>query len=106
MLPSVSLQLSYSVPLVKPGEDELARPAPFVFFNVNEAGQDVEPGVARPDALPQIGGAVAIGIGRIAGSEVVAEVEGQEPRGRAGQPGRHDDVVGVDREVDGRALAQ
>jgi hypothetical protein len=80
VLARVRLELQHRVPLMQPGEDQLDRPAALVLLDVNEAGQDVEPRVALPDPLPQICGPVAVGVGRVAGAEVVAEVEGKEAR--------------------------
>ena len=43
---------------------------------------------------------MAVGVGRVARSAVVAQVEGQEPGLLARQLGRHGHPVGVDGEVD------
>ena len=49
-------------------------------LDVDEAMQDVEPGILAPDPLPEIRGLVAVRVRRIALPEVVAEVEREEPR--------------------------
>src|SRR5450830_1270616 len=57
--------------------------------DVDEATEQVQPGVARPDLLPQVSGAVASRVRRVALAAGVAAVERQEARLRAGQAGRH-----------------
>ncbi len=105
----VGLELQHRVPLVVAGEDDRLGCAPsrdrslLGALDVDEAMEDVEPGVLGPDPLPEVRGLVAVGVGRIALAEVVAEVEGQEPRRLALQLGGHRDRIGVDREVDERA---
>ena len=47
-----------------------------------------------------------VGSGGVALAAGVAAVEGQEPGRGAGEPGRHLDVVGIDREVDERATRE
>ena len=73
---------------------------------MDEAGEQVEPGVALPDPLPQVRGAVPVRVRRVALPAVVAQVERQEPRRLARQPGRHRDRLGVDREVHDRPPAE
>ena len=108
----VGLQLHHRVPLVVAREDDRLRRPPrrdralLGPLDVDEAVQDVEPGVLGPDALPQVGGLVAVRVRRVALAEVVAEVERQEPRRLALELGRHRDRIGIHREVDERAAAE
>jgi hypothetical protein len=94
-------QGAYGVPLVVAREDHARRfPRPQRWLlDVDEALQQVEPVVPYPHLVPQVGGAVAVGVGRVAGAAVVAAVERQETGGRAGQPGGHGHLLGVDGEV-------
>ena len=67
--------------------------------------EDVEEALAREHLAPEVVGAVAVGVGRVAGAAVdgagaAAAVEGQEARAGAGEPRRHVDLVGVGGEVD------
>lgn len=66
---------------------------------MDEPGQQVEPGVALPDPLPQVRGPVAVGVGRVPGAAPIAEVEGQEPRGLTGQAGGHRHPLRIHREM-------
>lgn len=70
------------------------------------APEDLQPAVPGPDLLPQVGGAVPLGINRVAGAAVVAQVEGQEGRGRALQPGGHHHFAVADGEVDESAAGE
>ncbi len=95
----------YSVPLVEAGEDDaLGRPPGYWVplggpLDVDEVCEEVHPGVSCPHALPEVGGAVPARVRGIARATVVAEVEGQELGGLAGQLGRHRHPVGVYGEV-------
>ena len=73
---------------------------------MDEAAQYVHPGVAAPYLLPQIRGAVAVRVRRIACAEFVAPVERQEPRLGAGQAGGHRHRRRIDREVHHAGPAQ
>ena len=57
----------------------------------------------REDALPEVVGHQAIGVGRVAGAVVVAQVERQEPGRLAFQVGAHLHALVVDGEVDDAA---
>ena len=94
----------HGVPLVEPGEDHRCRRLRPLRgrLDVHEPVEEVEPGVALPHPLPQVGGAVPVGVRRVPAAEVVAPVEGQEAGRLARQPGRHRHPLGVDREVDDR----
>ena len=89
----VGLELEYGVPLVIAGEDDLLGCAPSTersllgALDVDEAMEDVKPGVPLPNPFPEVGGLVAVGVGRVALTEVVAEVKRQEPRRFAFQLG-------------------
>ena len=71
-------------------------------LDVDEPPQQVEPRVLLPDPLPQVGGAVAVRVRRVALAAVVAPVEGQKACRGTLQPRRHGDLLGVYREVDDR----
>ena len=75
---------------------------PLARHDVDEAAQEVEPGVPRPDLLPQVAGPVAGRVGGVALAAGVAAVEREEPGLEALEPGRHLDEVRVDGEVDER----
>jgi hypothetical protein len=91
------------VPLVVAGEQDLPRPVlGHVLLHV--AVQQVQPGVAGPDLLPQVGGAVTVRVGRVALAALPAGagralVERQEDRVEPGELGGHEDQVGVYGEV-------
>ena len=70
--------------------------------DVDEAAQEVEPGVPRPDLLPQVAGPVAGRVGGVALAARVAAVEREEPGLEPLEPGRHLDEVRVHGEVDER----
>jgi len=64
---------------------------------VDKALEDVEPGVALPDLLPEVGAAPAAGVWRIASAAVLgAAVEREELRVAFGKLRRQEDDVGVD----------
>ena len=79
---------------------------PLAGYDVDEPAQNVEPGVASPDLLPEVAGPVAVGIGRVALAAGVAAVERQEARLLAREPRRHLDQLGIDREVHERPAAE
>ena len=58
-------------------------------LQVHEPVEDLQPGVAGEDGLPQVGGSGAEWVGRVAGVVAVAAVEGQEHGVLAGEPGGH-----------------
>ena len=67
--------------------------------------EDVEEALAFEHLAPEVVGAVAVGVGRVAraavdGAGVAAAVERQEARAGAGEARRHVDLVGVGGEVD------
>jgi len=70
------------------------------------AGDDFQPAVTLPDLLPQVGGAVALAIGRVAGTAVVALVERQEIGAGALQPGGHHHRAVADRKMHQRAARE
>ena len=100
------LQPANGVPLVVTGEDGRARlelrrvRRPLARHDVDEAAQEVEPRIPRPDLLPQVAGPVAGRVGGVALPVRVATVERQEPRLQPLEPGRHLDEVRVHGEVD------
>ena len=110
---SVRLHRPDRVPLVETGEDDragllgrLGLLPRRVLLDVDEPGEDIEPRVALPHLLPQVGRCVSIAAGRrVAGAATLtgtagALVERQEPGGLAVEPGRHHHRVGIDGEVD------
>ena len=73
--------------------------------------EDVEEALPFEHLLPEVAGAVAGGVGRVAGpaadgARVAAPVEGQEARGLAGEPRGHVDLFRVGREVDEGSLLE
>ncbi len=97
------------LPLVVAREDQrlpgmLRAVAPFFLraLEVDEVAEDVEEAVALQHAFPEVGGAVAVRIGRVARAPIVAEVEGEEGRRQPRQPGGHVDLIGAGGEVDQR----
>src|SRR5690606_8218375 len=70
------------------------------------AAEDLQPAVARPDVLPQVGGAVALRVHWVSCPAVVALVEGQELGSRAGEPGSRPDRFVADGEVHQRAARE
>src|ERR1035437_1686132 len=78
----------------------------FTGHDVNEPAEQVEPGVASPDLLPEVSSSVAIGIGRVALAAGVPAVERQKARLLASEPCRHLDRLGVNCEVHQRPAAQ
>ena len=81
----------------------------FLFAHLNEhkLSDEVENRILREDVLPHIGNAVFVRKHRISLACVhagaVAHVERQEERIRAGELGRHIDLVQVHREIDEHA---
>ncbi|MDN5804668.1 MAG: hypothetical protein L0H26_08820 [Microlunatus sp.] len=98
------LEAEHRIPLVVAREDHPGRLPRSLgrLLHVHEAAEQIEPGVPLPDPLPQIGGAVAIGVRWVARAAVVTGVEGEEDGACAGQPSRHGHQVRVDGEVDDR----
>jgi hypothetical protein len=76
-------------------------PAGVVGRGEHEPGQQVEPRVAGPHLVPQVAGAVA-GTRRIARPVAIAPVEWKEASAVAEEPGGHEHLLGIDREVDDR----
>ena len=75
------LQLARDVELVVAREDDARDLLLLVALGDEVAAEDLEPALARPDLLPQVGGAVARrGSTGLPGAAVVALVEGQERR--------------------------
>ncbi len=96
------LHAQHGVPLVVAGEDHARRLLGALgrLVHVHEAPQYVQPGVALPHLLPQVGGGMSGRVGRVAGPPLVAPVERQEECAGAGQPGGHGHPLRVDGEVD------
>jgi hypothetical protein len=69
-------------------------------FEQDEVLDDAGEAVLGEDVFPEIGGFVAVGVGRVAFALVVALVEGEEDGGRSGEFGGHEDFVGVHGEMD------
>ena len=80
----IALQAQDAVPLVVAGEDHplsgsaLRWSALLGSLDVDEAAQDVEPGVPTPHPFPEVGGPISGGVHRVAGAAVRSEVEGEE----------------------------
>ena len=90
-------ELRHHLPLVVAGEDD---PLLLLFLlQVDKAPEDLQEAVAAQHPLPQVAGAVAQRVRRVACALVVPQVEGQEHGLGAGQPRGHVDLVGADGEV-------
>ena len=76
------LQREHRIPLVKTREDHHRRGLRTLrwLLYVDEPSEQVEPGVALPDPLPEVGRAVPMWVGRVACPSAVTEVERQEAR--------------------------
>jgi len=114
VLAGMSDELAGRVELVVAREDEVLRSEGLPVdhslgsLQVHEAFEDVEPAVALEHLLPEIGGAMTAGIGRVARARVSgwsadAAVEGQELGLAAGEAGGHLDRIRIDGEMDDRA---
>ena len=111
MLAHIRFQPMHDIALMVAGEDQRLAldfaPAKvdFVLLQVHEAAQNVQQRVFGENVFPQVGRAVAVGIGRVAGAVVTALVEGQEARLAAVEARGHPDFIGVYGEVnEGAAL--
>ena len=77
-----AVERAHGVPLVDTaGRSPLGRRLRALrrLLDVDEPVQQVEPGVALPDLLPQVRGAVPVRVRRVARAQLVAPVERQEP---------------------------
>ena len=107
-------ELVDDVPLVVAGEQQGLADFPFAGdgvgrvadLQVQELADDVQPGVTLQDLLPQVAGGRALGVDRVPGMAVVAEVEGQEVGVLALELGGHLDFVVADGEVHQGAAAE
>jgi hypothetical protein len=90
---TVADQLPGDVELVVAGEDDGLDLLLRVPLGDQVAAQDLQPALPLPDLLPEVGGAVPVGLSGIALAAVVAPVERQEGRRRACQPGGHVDLA-------------
>lgn len=73
----------------------------FVDLEMDESGDQIKEAVTLEDFFPEVGGAiiVAVRIGWVSGSALVALVEGEEAGGGSGKAGGHPDKLGIDGEV-------
>jgi hypothetical protein len=96
------LEAADGVPLVEAREDNGRRllGALAGLLDVDEPRQQVQPRLAFPDPLPEVRGGVAVGVLRVARTELATLVERQKAGVLAGQPGRHGHALRVDSEVD------
>jgi hypothetical protein len=102
------------VPLVVAGEQQGLADFPLAGdgvglvadLQVQELADDVQPGVALQDLFPEVAGGRSLGVDRVAGVAVVAEVEGQEVGVLALELGGHLDLVVADGEVHQGAAAE
>ena len=92
-------QFPSGVQLVVAGKDDRADLALVVPLGDQIPLQDLEPALALPDLLPQVGRGIAAFDGLIARTAVIAPIEGKEPRLGARQAGGHLDLALADREV-------
>src|SRR5260370_41936354 len=102
----VCFQPSNDLKLVIAREDQVFTFGFLVFLQVNEASEDVKPAIAGPDLLPKIRGLVAIGVGWVSGAVLVALVERKEEGFVTIEPGCHEDLIRVDREMHQGALLE
>src|SRR5205807_8318967 len=96
-----ALEAEDGVPLVIAGEDHSARlpGALHRLLDVHETAEEIQPGVALPNAFPQVGGGMAVGVGRIAGAATTTLVEGQEACAVSFEPRGYGNEHGIDGEV-------
>ena len=73
---------------------------------MDEPAEDVQPGVPRPDLLPEVAGPVAGRVGRVALAAGVAAIERQEACLQTVESSRHLDQLGIDGEVHERPPAE
>ncbi len=92
-------QLSGHVELVVAREDEGLDDALLVLPGDEVAADNLEPALARPDLLPEVGGAVAVRVEGVPGATLVAPVEGEEGRDGPLELGGHVDFAVADGEV-------
>ena len=92
-------QLPGRVELVETGEDPASQPLLLVLHRDQVATEDLQPAIPLPHLLPQIGGGRAVGVGRVAGAELMALVEGQEAAIRAVQARAHPHLAVADGEM-------
>ncbi len=110
--PGVGLDRPHHVELVVAREDHALRPdrlavrLALALPQMHEPGQDVQQAIVLPDIFPQVGRAVAARVVRIARARAPPLVERQEGRVLPRQARGHVDLVGVDGEVDQRALLE
>ena len=101
------LECAGDIELVVAREDDLMDLLFLIALGDEVAAQDFKPALPRPDLFPEIGGAVAaLGVDRVAGGAMVALIEGQEVRSRAGQAGDHADLGIADGEMDQGAAGE
>ena len=96
------LQLARGIELVVAREDEARHLLLAVALGDEVAAHDLQPAVALPHLLPQVGRAVACGVGRVARTAVIALVEGQKARGGALQARGHHHCAVAHGKVDQR----
>ena len=94
------LELAGDVELMVTGEDDVLDLLLLVALGDQVAAQDFQPALPSPYLLPEIGRPVATcRVDRITRRAFVAQVEGQERRGRAGELGHHMDFAVAHREM-------
>ena len=105
----------HGFPLVEPGEEHACtadrrsgRHIPFLFgLYEHQPADDGQPGVLRPDPLPQVRRGRPPGLGwRVSCAAFVADIEGQKVRFRAFEPGGHRSELIRDREMHQRPMSE
>ncbi len=91
--PGVVFEAAHGIPLVEPGEDRR------LALGVHEPAQQIQPGVALPHLLPQIPGAMTAGSGGFPALLPSPWLNGKKSVDPLGQPGRHEHLLGVHREM-------
>ncbi len=108
----VGHELPHAIKLVVAGEDHrlphylFAAELLLLNLEMDEPRQDVQKTVPLQNFFPQVGGLIAVGILRVARATSAALVKGQEVGTAARQAGGHIDLVGIDGEMDQRALLE
>ena len=92
-------QLARGIELVIARENDLLDLLPAIALGHDIAADNLQPAIARPHLLPQVGGAMPVGIHRIARRTVIAAIERQKSRRYAQQARGHQRRAVAQREM-------